>query len=65
MGMQMGCKIIAEGVQTKDHITFLRQEGCQSMQGYLIGKPCSNERLLSKMSQGTDDDDAARSRLTA
>ncbi len=49
MGMQMGCKIIAEGVQTEEHIEFLRQEGCQSMQGYLIGKPCSNEELLARM----------------
>ncbi len=49
MGMQMGCKIIAEGVQTEEHITFLREEGCQSMQGFLIGKPCSNEDLLIRM----------------
>ncbi|MDJ0613382.1 MAG: EAL domain-containing protein [Rhizobiaceae bacterium] len=39
MGIQMGCHIVAEGVQNSDHIDFLRAEGCQSMQGYLIGKP--------------------------
>ncbi len=41
MGMQMGCKIIAEGVQKEDHVSFLRNEGCDLMQGYLIGRPCS------------------------
>ncbi|MGI9512134.1 MAG: GGDEF/EAL domain-containing response regulator [Anderseniella sp.] len=49
MGTQMGCEIIAEGVQTEEHITFLRKEGCQSMQGFLIGKPCSNEELQIRM----------------
>ncbi len=66
MGLQMGCKIIAEGVQTEEHITFLREEGCQSMQGYLIGKPCSNEDLLIKMLRNISNKHAALSRrLTA
>jgi EAL domain-containing protein (putative c-di-GMP-specific phosphodiesterase class I) len=43
MGMQMGCNIIAEGVQNEKHVAFLRAEGCKLMQGYLIGRPLSNE----------------------
>jgi len=45
MGMQMGCKIIAEGVETHEHVDFLRREGCQSMQGYLIGRPASENDI--------------------
>lgn len=45
MGVQMGCNIIAEGVQSEEHIEFLREEGCQSMQGYLIGRPTSNDDI--------------------
>lgn len=51
MSTQMGCHIIAEGVQNLEHIEFLREEGCQSMQGYLIGKPVSTEKLPSFFNQ--------------
>lgn len=45
MGIQMGCKIVAEGVQKPAHIDFLKREGCQYMQGYLLGKPCPADEI--------------------
>jgi len=36
-GMQMS--IVAEGVDTLDQLGFLSREGCDAVQGYLIGKP--------------------------
>lgn len=31
--------VLAEGVETDEHIDFLRKEGCMQVQGYLFGKP--------------------------
>lgn len=31
--------VLAEGVETDEHIAFLRDEGCRQVQGYLFGKP--------------------------
>jgi diguanylate cyclase (GGDEF)-like protein/PAS domain S-box-containing protein len=32
-------ELIAEGVETADQLTFLRQEGCRQIQGYLLSHP--------------------------
>lgn len=45
MGIQLGCSVIAEGVQKTEHIDFLQHEGCHFLQGFLIGKPCANTEL--------------------
>jgi len=39
MGNNMGFEVVAEGVQHQKHVEFLHGEKCQSMQGYLLGRP--------------------------
>jgi EAL domain-containing protein (putative c-di-GMP-specific phosphodiesterase class I) len=39
MAHNMKMKVIAEGVETEDQLSFLVSSGCDEMQGYLFSKP--------------------------
>jgi EAL domain-containing protein (putative c-di-GMP-specific phosphodiesterase class I) len=39
LGNALAMPVIAEGVETESERQFLRLEGCDQMQGYLIGRP--------------------------
>jgi diguanylate cyclase (GGDEF)-like protein/PAS domain S-box-containing protein len=43
MGRKLGHRVIAEGVETLDQLAFLRDAGCDEVQGYLYGKPLPSE----------------------
>lgn len=42
MAHSLGMTVVAEGVETQDQLEMLRGEGCDSIQGYLIGRPLSS-----------------------
>jgi EAL domain-containing protein (putative c-di-GMP-specific phosphodiesterase class I) len=42
LGHDLGMTIVAEGVENQHQLAFLRQEGCDFVQGYLIGRPGSS-----------------------
>jgi diguanylate cyclase (GGDEF)-like protein len=39
LGKSLNIPVLAEGVETEQHLEFLRDENCASVQGYLFGKP--------------------------
>ena len=39
LGRALNLKVIAEGVETKDHEAFLLDEGCDEVQGFRYSKP--------------------------
>ena len=43
LGRSLNIPVLAEGVETERHLEFLREEGCDSVQGYLFGKPMPSE----------------------
>lgn len=43
MAHQLKLEVIAEGVESKDHLVFLQQNLCNEAQGYLFSKPVSPE----------------------
>lgn len=45
MAKSLGKKIIAEGVETREHAELLIEQGCDAMQGYLICKPASADEI--------------------
>jgi EAL domain-containing protein (putative c-di-GMP-specific phosphodiesterase class I) len=39
MAKALGCDMVAEGVETAEHLAQLKALGCQYAQGYFVGKP--------------------------
>ncbi|HEU5169220.1 MAG TPA: EAL domain-containing protein [Gemmatimonadales bacterium] len=37
--------VVAEGVETEEHLGFLRAQGCDEVQGHLLGRPVLPERF--------------------
>lgn len=43
LGHNLDITVIAEGVETKQQLAFLKKHGCDQVQGYLFGKPVAAE----------------------
>lgn len=39
IGHASGMKIVAEGVETREQLEFLKREGCDTVQGYVYSRP--------------------------
>jgi diguanylate cyclase (GGDEF)-like protein len=39
LGHSLAIPVLAEGIETEAHLAFLRAEGCDEVQGYLLGRP--------------------------
>jgi diguanylate cyclase (GGDEF)-like protein len=51
MGHALGLRVIAEGVETEGHLTLLQKQGCDEIQGYLVGRPVPADRFVEHLSK--------------
>ncbi len=46
MAHSLKLKVVAEGVETVAQLEYLRQKGCEAVQGYLLGKPMPEKEFV-------------------
>ncbi|WP_417579060.1 EAL domain-containing protein [Nitrincola sp.] len=47
LGKSLNIEVLAEGVETEAQLAFLKAQGCDSVQGYLLGRPVPEQELIS------------------
>ena len=54
LGHKLNLRVIAEGVETEQQLSFLRENGCDEVQGFHFSKPIMPDDLakLLKAQQG-------------
>jgi diguanylate cyclase (GGDEF)-like protein/PAS domain S-box-containing protein len=56
MAHGLGLEVVAEGVETSEQLVYLRQHGCDLMQGYLVSRPVTADDFEELMRrQATQD----------
>jgi len=50
---ELGFTIVAEGIETEEQLNYLKEKGCDSFQGYLLGKPQPISYYLEKKDENT------------
>ena len=54
LGHRLGLRVVAEGVETKEQLAFLRACGCDEAQGFYFSKPISPESFTKLFCPGSD-----------
>jgi EAL domain-containing protein (putative c-di-GMP-specific phosphodiesterase class I) len=52
---ELGIKVVAEGIEDGACVEALREMGCDTVQGYFIGKPMSANAFLDMLGEGIRD----------
>jgi diguanylate cyclase (GGDEF)-like protein/PAS domain S-box-containing protein len=52
MAHSLRLTVIAEGVETEEQLSFLREHGCDEMQGYYFSKPLPEDEVLKLVGSG-------------
>jgi len=53
LAQDLGIGVVAEGVETKEQLDYLRQTNCGEVQGYLIGRPVLSDQVFALLDQGS------------
>ncbi len=62
LGRSLNIPVLAEGVETERHLQFLRDANCESVQGFLFGRPMPSDdvdRLIRGLDEGVGPEPAA------
>jgi len=51
MAHKLHLKVVAEGVETKEQVDFLRWHKCDSMQGYYFSKPVEGKEIIKLLTK--------------
>ncbi len=47
----LGVRTLCEGVETKEHLDFLKENGCDRIQGYYYSKPLPYEEVIAELAK--------------
>jgi len=61
MAQSLGLKVVAEGVETQQHMDFLRAESCDLVQGFFISRPVPAEEITLMLDRQRTADGLTRS----
>ena len=53
LAKDLGMQTLTEGVETQKQYDFLRENGCEKLQGYLFSKPISKAEFEAKLDDGS------------
>ncbi len=51
ISQNLGMTVLAEGVETEEQLSFLRESGCDEYQGYLFSRPVAAEKIEALLQQ--------------
>ncbi len=52
LARSLGMDVLCEGVETENHVSFLKDIGCSKLQGYYFSKPISLDNVLDRYRKG-------------
>jgi EAL domain-containing protein (putative c-di-GMP-specific phosphodiesterase class I) len=62
LGQRLKMHVIAEGVETPEQVSFLRETGCHEFQGFHFSTPVSPGEITTWLALGLDQADWVRAR---